>query len=125
VKQRKPIFIFGILALSLAGFAGCASTGGSAAVPIGNATGTASATAAGFGGDITVTITMVAGYITEVQVTGDDETPNVGSVAVAKAPDSIKKNNSSAVDVISGATFTSDGIKTAAQEAINKIVASN
>jgi fumarate reductase flavoprotein subunit len=125
MKLYKSIIVFGILALVLAGVAGCASTGGSTAAvpPIGNATGTASATAFGFVGDITVTITMVDGYITEVEVIGNDETPSVGSVAVARAPGLIKKNNSGVLDAISGATITSSAISTAAQEAIDKIAA--
>ncbi|MDR0761360.1 MAG: FMN-binding protein [Treponema sp.] len=125
MKPHKSIIMFGILAFVLAGLAGCASTGGSAAVPIGNASGTASATALGFVGDITVTITMVDGSITDVQVVGNDETPSVGSVAVTRAPRLIKKNNSGVLDAISGASITSAAISTAAQEAINKIVAGN
>jgi fumarate reductase flavoprotein subunit len=76
----------------------------------------------GFVGDITVTITMVDGYITDVQVVGE-ETPSVGDVAVTKAPRLIKKNNSGVLDAISGASITTAGISAAAQEAINKIVA--
>jgi fumarate reductase flavoprotein subunit len=77
----------------------------------------------GFVGDITVTITMVDGYITDVLVDGKDETPSVGSVAVTRAPKLIKKNNTGVLDAISGATITTAGISTAAQEAIDKIVA--
>jgi fumarate reductase flavoprotein subunit len=125
MKPHKSIVVVS-LALVLAGFVGCASTGGGpVAAPIGNATGTASAVAAGFGGDITVTITIAKGYITDVQIVGDDETPTVGGVAVARAPGIIKKNNSGVLDAISGATITSGGISAAAQEAISKITAGN
>jgi fumarate reductase flavoprotein subunit len=125
MKLCKSISVLGILAIVLAGLAGCASTGGSssAAAPIGNATGTASATMLGFGGDITVTITMADGYITDVQVVGNDETPEVGSVAVTRAPQLIKKNNSGVLDAISGASITTAAISAAAQEAIDQIVA--
>ncbi|MDR3145643.1 MAG: FMN-binding protein [Treponema sp.] len=127
MKQCKSILVFGILALVLAGINGCASTGGTAstggAAPIGKATGTASATAFGFVGDVTVTITMADGYITDVQVIGNDETPGVGSIAIEEAPALIKKKNSGALDAISGASITSAAISTAAQEAIDKIVA--
>jgi fumarate reductase flavoprotein subunit len=126
MKLCKSISVLGILSIVLAGLAGCASTGGgssSAVAPIGNATGTASATTPGFGGDLTVTITMADGYITDVQVVGNDETPEVGSVAVARAPQLIKKNNSGVLDAISGASITTAAISAAAQEAIDKIVA--
>jgi fumarate reductase flavoprotein subunit len=123
MKLYTSIVILGILALVLAG---CASTGGSVvSAPAGNAAGTASATAPGFGGDVTVTITMADGRITDVQVTGDDETPTVGGVALTRAPSLIKKNNSGQFDAISGATITSNAISAAAQEAIDKITAGN
>jgi fumarate reductase flavoprotein subunit len=123
MKLYTSIVILGILALVLAG---CASTGGAvASAPANNASGTASATAAGFGGDITVTITMADGRITDVQVTGDGETPTVGGVALTRAPRVIKKNNSGQFDAISGATITSNAISAAAQEAIDKITADN
>jgi hypothetical protein len=101
MKPCQSIFVLGILVLVLAGLAGCASTG-SPAAPIGIASGTASATAAGVVGD---------------------ETPSVGSVAVARAPRLIKKNNTGVLDAISGASISTAAISAAAQEAINKIVA--
>jgi fumarate reductase flavoprotein subunit len=88
-------------------------------------TGTATATTTGFGGEIIVTITMADGYITDEAVVGDAETPSVGSVAVVRAPGLIKRNNSGVLDAISGATITTGAISTAAQEAIDKIVAGN
>jgi fumarate reductase flavoprotein subunit len=103
----------------------CASSGGGGAAPIGNATGSASGTAPGFGGDITVTVTMADGFITDVQVVGDAETPTIGGVALTRAPGIIKKYNSAQIDTISGATVTSGGISAAAQAAIDKIVAGN
>ena len=106
----------------LAGLSACASGGGGGGAPIGNATGTASATAPGFGGDVTVTLTLANGIITEVTVAGDAETPTVGGVAITKAPGLIKKYNSADIDAISGATITSSAIKAAGQAAIQKVV---
>jgi fumarate reductase flavoprotein subunit len=125
--NRKTLLISGILAaLLLAGLIGCASTGGGgSAAPIGNATGSASGTAAGFGGDITVTVTMADGFITEVKIDGPSETPTVGGIAITRAPGIIKKNNSAQFDAVSGASVTSTGISAAAQAAIDKIKAGN
>jgi fumarate reductase flavoprotein subunit len=112
----RTVVVFGIVAAVLAG---CAST--APAVPIGNATGSAQGTAPGFGGDVTVSITMAGGFITDVKVVGDMETPTIGGLAIARAPGIIKRNNSAAVDTISGASVTTSAISAAAQEAINKI----
>ncbi|AEF82618.1 FMN-binding protein [Leadbettera azotonutricia] len=123
MKVRNLVIVFAIAAL-LAGLAACASTGG-AVTPIGNATGTASATAPGFGGDVSVTVTLAAGIITDVVVVGAAETPTVGGIAVTRAPGIIKKYNSAAIDTISGATVTTSAISAAAQSAIDKVVAGN
>jgi fumarate reductase flavoprotein subunit len=130
MKMRTSILISVVLTvLFAAASAGCASTGGGgaagAAAPIGNASGSAEATAPGFGGDVTVAITMADGYITDVKVTGDMETPTVGGIALTRAPGIIKKQNTAAIDAISGATVTTRAISTAAQAAIDKIVAGN
>ena len=115
-----------LAALVLAGFAGCASSGGGGGgSAYGNASGNATATASGFGGDITVTITMANCVITGVQVQGDAETPTIGGVAVTRAPGIIQKYNSADIDTVSGATITTEGIKAAAQAAIDKIVSGN
>jgi fumarate reductase flavoprotein subunit len=119
---RKSIVVFAIAAL-VAALAACASSGGSAVKLIGNATGTASATAPGFGGDVTVTVTLADGRITDVVVVGAAETPTVGGVAITRAPGIIKKYNSTDIDTISGATVTTGAIKTAAQSAIDAVVA--
>jgi fumarate reductase flavoprotein subunit len=120
MKVRKVV-VFVVVAALLAVLAGCASTGGGSAAPIGNATGSAEATAPGFGGDITVSITMADGFITDVKVVGDLETPTVGGIAITRAPGIIKRNNSPVVDAISGATVTTSAISAAAQAAVDKI----
>lgn len=75
--------------------------------------GTYEAVAKGFGGDVKVTITVDASNITEVLVEGNDETEGVGSKAVEKLPEAIKEAQSADVDGVSGATVTSNAIKTA------------
>ena len=110
-----------LIAIALIGCASGASSGG--AVPIGDATGKATGTAQGFGGEIKVTITMDKGFITDVVVVGDAETPSLGSIAIVRAPGMIKSRNSADLDAISNATITTLGISEAAQAAIDKIVA--
>lgn len=82
--------------------------------------GTYEATAAGFGGDIKVTMTFDETGITDVQVVGDQETDGVGSVAVEKLPAAILEAQSADIDVVTGASFSSKGILLAAQDCINQ-----
>ena len=101
-------------------FAACASA---PVAPIGNATGNATASAQGFGGEVTVTVTMADGFITDVICKGDGESPTIGGPALLKAPNMIKKYNSAQLDTISGATITTMAISEACQAAINQITA--
>ncbi len=80
--------------------------------------GTFEGTAKGFGGDITVTLTLTDGVITDVQATGDSETAGIGSKAIENMPAEMVANNSIAVDGVSGATFSSNGLKEAAEAAL-------
>ncbi len=80
--------------------------------------GTYTATAQGFGGDVTVTITVDAESITEVMIEGAQETDGIGSRAVEELPEAIKSAQSEEVDAVAGATITSKAIQTAAGEAL-------
>ena len=81
--------------------------------------GTASVgTAKGFGGDVTVTLTLADGKITGCTAEGKDETEGVGSKAIDQLPAAIAESGSIAVDGIAGATVTSDAIKEAAAAAL-------
>ena len=83
---------------------------------------TASATAKGFGGDITVTLTVDTGKgrITDCQIVGDFETPGVGGRAVAEMPAQFIEAGSLEVDGVTGATVSSTAIKNAARIAYNQ-----
>ena len=75
-------------------------------------------TAKGFGGDVSVTLTLTDGAITGCTAEGKDETQGVGSEAIAKMPGEIAESGSIAVDSVSGATVTSTAIKEAAAAAL-------
>jgi len=121
MKLRTLLFLAGISVLVACVFFACSSTS-AAVTPIGNATGTATGTAPGFGGEITVTVTLADGIITDVVVTGDGESPTIGGPAILRAPNLIKRYNSAQFDAVSGATITCTGVSIAAQAAIDKIV---
>lgn len=58
--------------------------------------------------------------ITEVNVLENNETPGVSDTAIENIPKAIVENNSINVDVVSGATNTSNGIIAAVKLAIEK-----
>lgn len=80
--------------------------------------GTYTAVAKGYGGDITVTVTVDSEKITACTAEGPDETPGKGSVAVEQLPSAIAEANSVQVDTISGCTISGKAILQAAQAAL-------
>ena len=76
--------------------------------------GTYEASAQGFGGTVTVTLTFDAEKVTEAVVVGADETPAIGGAAVEQFNTSLVGITSpEEVDGVTGATFTSTAVKTA------------
>ena len=75
-------------------------------------------TAKGFGGDVTVTLTVENGVITAAKAEGADETPGVGTPALEQLPAAMVAGNTVNVDVVGGATFTSNGVIEAAKAAL-------
>lgn len=67
-----------------------------------------------------VETTFTGEKITEVKVLEHNETPGVSDPAIEEIPKSIVENNSIKVDVVSGATNTSNGIIDAVKQAIEK-----
>ena len=104
-----------VVAVSLLGY-GCGSK--SASTTGAGATGDFTGTAKGFGGDVTVTLTLTDGKITGCPAEGADETEGVGSKAIEQLPGEIAESGSIAVDGVSTATITSNAIKEAAAAAI-------
>ena len=65
---------------------------------------TGTGTAQGFGGDVTVTMTLADGEITIVEIVGDAETQGIGSKVVEEWPQAFVEANG-IVDTYTGATF--------------------
>lgn len=82
-----------------------------------NAKSTGTGSAQGFEGEVTVTVEVENGKITSVKAVGDHETQGVGSKAIAQMPDAMVKANSVEVDGVTGATFSSQAVLTAARAA--------
>ena len=80
--------------------------------------GTYEASAQGFGGTVTVTLTFDAEKVTEAVVVGSGETPSVGGAAIEQFNTSLVGITSAdEVDAVSGATFTSTAVKAAVDSA--------
>ena len=73
---------------------------------------------AGNGGDITADVTVEDGKITKIEVTADSETPGIMEAPVEQIPAAIIETQSTEVDVVSGATITSNGIIEAVNAAL-------
>ena len=74
----------------------------------------------GFGGNIEVTVTIEGGKITAVEPGAHQETAGISDGAFEQLPQAIIDAQSAEVDSVSGCTFSSDGIKTAVQDALNQ-----
>lgn len=73
----------------------------------------------GFGGEIKVTVTKEGDKITAVTVDAPNETPGISTPAIDELPGKIVEANSTDVDVIAGATVTSEGIIYAVNNALD------
>jgi uncharacterized protein with FMN-binding domain len=79
---------------------------------------TLTGTAEGFGGDVTVNVVVKGDDIISVEAIGEDETEGIGSIALEELPALIAEADSTDIDGVSGATYTSDGIKAAVKNAL-------
>lgn len=68
--------------------------------------------------EITVSVEVKDGKISAVDVLDHDETEGISDEALVEIPNKIVEKNSTDVDVITGATGTSDGIKAAVANAL-------
>ena len=121
--MRKRIAALALAAVMAFGLTACGGgSSSSTAAPAssgeaGGVSGEFTGTATGMG-EVTVTVTLTAGVITACKVVGDSETEGIGSVVVESAPDEIVSGNKGAIDVVSGATITSEAINEALAAAL-------
>lgn len=91
--------------------AGCASSSSA------SKSGTFTGTSAGMQGPVTVSMTVEDGKITKVDLTEISETPSIASVAMERIPSLIVEHQTTTLDTVTGATFASNAIMRAANEA--------
>ena len=75
-------------------------------------------TAQGMGGEVSVTLTIENGVITDCVAVGDKETDGIGSVVIAQFPAQVVEGNTINLDAVSGATITSNAFIEAAKAAL-------
>ena len=84
------------------------------------ASGAYTAEAQGNNGPVAVSVTFEDGAISAVEVTAHQETPGLCERPIAEIPEAIVKNQSLAVDTVSGATNTSKAILTAVEDCVKQ-----
>lgn len=117
MKLKKPLSLLlaGTMLLSLAA---CTPKTDPAPTTTAAAPVTITKTAAGYGGEVSVTVTFTDGKITAVEAVGAQETEAIGGNAIKELPAKIVTANSADIDGVTGATMTSDAIKSAVADAI-------
>ncbi len=107
---RKIISALLLAALALCGLTAAAE----------GATGAYTAEAQGNNGPVAVSVTFEDGAISAVEVTAHQETPGLCERPIAEIPEAIVKNQSLAVDTVSGATNTSKAILDAVEDCVKQ-----
>lgn len=82
--------------------------------------GTYVSIASGYGGDFKVETTIKNDKIEDIVVKEHYETPSIGGVAIEQMIETMKKENSADVDVVSGATKTSQALKEAVSTSLEQ-----
>ena len=107
--------------LALAMVAGCSSTTTTTEPEAKTMTpGTYTATGEGYHGDITISVTVDETSITSIEVVEENETEGIGKDALPNLIDQAVNSQMAPVDVISGATMTSNGFNTALEDALTQ-----
>lgn len=116
----KKVFSWLVTGALLMSMAGCSKP-----QETGLKDGTYSVVSKGIAEGLKLDVTFDEGKISSVVVVEHGETPSISDLALERIPDLIVKNNSVNVDVVAGATFTSngiiDGVKMAIEEAGGKV----
>lgn len=76
-------------------------------------------TADGYNGPINVEVTVEGGSITDVKVLSHNDSPGISDPAIEQIPAAMVEGNTTEVEVVSGASFTSNGIMAAVNNALS------
>ena len=102
-----------------------AAVGDDAAAPLAFTAGTYEATAKGFNGPVAVKVTFSDTALTAIEIISSDETEQVGNAAFPIMMENMLACNGSGVDSVSGASFSSEALRTAVNDAAQQAKCTN
>lgn len=123
LKLKKILCAMLVIMMAVSLLVGCGTDGSKKSSSTSSAVkaGTYTATEKGFGGDVTVKVTVSEnGSVSAIDVDASKETPTVGGQAAPKLAKSIVDAQSLKVDTISGASVTSAAVLTAVEKALSQ-----
>lgn len=113
----KRMLISLLLLLLMPVFSACSGNSTSASYTISEPgtwhDGTYTASADGYRGAFTVTVTISGGHISSIDASSNEETPDIGGEAITTMIPDMIDQQSYDVDTVSGATKTSDALRDA------------
>lgn len=74
----------------------------------------------GYAGDITIEVTIAGGAITNIEIVDEQETASIGGVAFTDLVESAKEAQSAEIDIVTGATITTEGFQQALRDALSQ-----
>ena len=77
-------------------------------------------TAKGKNGDFSVSVLIQDGYIADVTIGENKETPDIGGKVITQLPESFIEKQTYQVDTVAGATVTSNAVKSAVGKCLEK-----
>lgn len=113
---KRKVLLFGLTILMSVSLVACGSKESTASYTA----GTYTATAKGNNGDVTLEVTFDESAIKSIEIKEHGETPGISDAPIAKIPELIIANQSLKVDVVAGATNTSNAILNAVADAVNQ-----
>ncbi len=120
MRFLKITFLLAVVFLLIFALAGCSSNQGGVPADSGKKVVTGEGTGYNAEKPIKVEVTLVDGKINEIKVLEHGETPGISDPAFEKVIAAIKEKQSPNVDVVTGATKTSEGIMEAVTNALAK-----
>lgn len=99
----------------------CLAQAGTGSAAAGLTDGTYTSSSKGCLSDVTVTVTVSGGKVSEVTIDASGETPELGGAAAETlAGELTKAGSTSGVDAVAGATLTSDAVFTAMDDCLSQ-----
>jgi uncharacterized protein with FMN-binding domain len=117
--MMKNVYFVTMILLLFSLFLACGTTNQDANVQL-YQPGTYEGSGDGYFGLITISVTVTENAVTDVEILSHGDTDGIGTIAFEELTQTIMYTNSPDVDVISGATGSSEGFIAAVNDALSK-----